>query len=1091
MALFGLKSTKQENRKSAPQPLNAASASEASSTDLDTISPELVPIVTLLLAQNNRRYYEGVFMFYYDLSTDGKLGDRTWKEVYGILTGNQLAYWDAKDLALCRDAPERLLETSCRPQYLNFLDAVFNAMSVLPTAKLQLENVIVVLTTLKNRFILQLRTKAQMQELLAALRLSAFEYQALQEAYTGALLSARGLQLSDIRTVLTATRYNHSEWVKIRYGSGTAWKRCYMVIEPLVSKRKGLSPGRILIYESDTMKRKENIGEISAVTSICAVYPQLHLFIDRSTMMKLEGRIHFKQSKKKRAKDSDFNDNIDASLFMMPEEHHSVPGYDTLIRFLIPLFDAFGQYGRPKRLKADRMDPESLLFGLPTLPCIHYLEVTELMDSIQTQQYIEWSPSQWRSQIKGLLSRKLSQGYNGCGSAKSSTMIGQLKVPGSPRILSPLSSGRFPAALSPSPTNSDLQNVIGSDRRGSYGNKRFPSNMNSGISSGSGHGSMPVTKVSGGGSPQKPYTPLVSGRSASKPRNELAEIYHNYTKLQTPSDNFNDRNKILDGAVEELDESKLPTLMRKKSLMHGPYPTRDKFIGESDDSLDEVESSDESDEEEPTPAQNYTLNNQSHIAKQPEKPPHGQFLAPNQYEERNASYSSVQSPNTQYVEFNKQFSKNFANPHHQSLALNNSDLESDGESDREAPPPPMHGASKSDAQAHAQQERPQHLAMSGSISQFPQSQQSQQLHQAPQRKNSQPPLTPALGEKFRDEAPRSVYGSLPLHGQRSGMLTPSESTFAKDNSPRYIRSPNQTQGGQTNPSSNSMSKSNPSPINGNGAYNQLAGSNQMQNMQNMQNRFQQTNLDGRGYGQNYPPNHQNRPTYLGPGSKSGQGPSPMQIPGQGQRQGSHSYNTMQQQPIQHQHQQQQHQRPMYHEQGGQSGSPQQRGQNMQRPNQQMHGIPSRPQGYGTPSGQQYGGPPPQQQAAYRAPNQMQHPPSQMQYGSQSAGAPQQYRSDSGPGPNMQHRPNQGAYPQNPGMNSYNQGQQPRPMPHTQQSSLSMRSQGDQQQYQYQVNPNIAPRRGQNPQGQGQGQGQYPGPGPHNGNQYTNPHSRYQ
>ncbi|RKP28647.1 hypothetical protein METBISCDRAFT_28936, partial [Metschnikowia bicuspidata] len=188
----------------------------------ETLPLELVPIVTLLLAQNHRRYYEGVFMLYYDLSTDGTTGDRVWREVYGILTGNQLAYWDAKELAQCTDRPEQLLELSCKPKYLNFLDAVFNAMAVLPTSKKLLENVIIVLTTLRNRYIIQLRTQAQLQELFLALRIAAYEYQALQEAYTGALLSAKGLRLSNIRTVLAATRYNYSEWVKIRYGSGTA-----------------------------------------------------------------------------------------------------------------------------------------------------------------------------------------------------------------------------------------------------------------------------------------------------------------------------------------------------------------------------------------------------------------------------------------------------------------------------------------------------------------------------------------------------------------------------------------------------------------------------------------------------------------------------------------------------------------------------------------------------------------------------------------------------------------------------------------------------------------------------------------------------
>ena len=39
----------------------------------------------------------------------------------------------------------------------------------------------------------------------------------------------------------------------------------------------------------------------------------------------------------------------------MPEQHSSVPGFDTLIRFLVPLLDSFGLYGRPKDLKPIEM----------------------------------------------------------------------------------------------------------------------------------------------------------------------------------------------------------------------------------------------------------------------------------------------------------------------------------------------------------------------------------------------------------------------------------------------------------------------------------------------------------------------------------------------------------------------------------------------------------------------------------------------------------------------------------------------------------------------------------------------------------------
>ena len=75
-------------------------------------------------------------------------------------------------------------------------------MKTLPAAKQNLDNVIIVSTTLKNRYLLQFKSYKDLTVWYAALRLSNFEYSSLQEAYTGALLSARGSRLSDIRTIL-------------------------------------------------------------------------------------------------------------------------------------------------------------------------------------------------------------------------------------------------------------------------------------------------------------------------------------------------------------------------------------------------------------------------------------------------------------------------------------------------------------------------------------------------------------------------------------------------------------------------------------------------------------------------------------------------------------------------------------------------------------------------------------------------------------------------------------------------------------------------------------------------------------------------
>lgn len=639
----------------------------------EDVSPELIPIVTLLLAQTHRRYHEGIFMLYNDLNGDGKPGEKVWREVYGILTGNQLAYWDAANLAKFKDMPEQLFETSSKPNYLNFTDAVFNAMTVLPAAKQQLENVIIVLTTLKNRYIIQFRLYEMLREWYLCLRLAMFEYQQLQEAYTGALLLARGSRLLDIRTILAEKRFNHQDWVKIRYGSGTAWKRLFAVIEPSVLKKKIFTPGRVLLYELENLKKKNLVGVITNATTVTAVYPQLPFFIDKSTIMKLEASINFTSPSLKPSKKSSA-DVQETSLFLMPEAHSSVPGFDTLIRFLIPLYDSFGLYGRPKRLKADREDSESLVFGLPTLPHVHYLNLADIYPLTELRQYLAWDAGQWRENLKRILRLKLAQGYDGCGSTRgvsgalSSLSLPRMGSPNSLRKTSMQSSQQVETprlALGPMPSLSlrltpNLKPearvaLAGSPVSANYSSTGNLASASSGPSAPSALGSAAVL---GAGAAMLPHANLREKEAASgrNPNNlavnpgyptdrqsvQLAEIYHKYSKIQTPSDRFNDRNKILNGSSEEFDETALPSLIRKKSLMHGPYPTNDKKLLESEPESDlESESSD-------TEADGDDQGRQAPAA----------FLAvPHSYGNRNSSHSSVQSPLTQYNEFNRQFSQ--------------------------------------------------------------------------------------------------------------------------------------------------------------------------------------------------------------------------------------------------------------------------------------------------------------------------------------------------------------------------------------------------------------------------------------------------
>lgn len=442
------------------------------------LSPELAPIVTLLSAQAYRRYHEGMLMLLTDLSSDGKPGDRTWREVYGVLTGTQLAVWDAKSLA--QSTPDQLEKATSKPQYINFTDSSFKACEKLSTgSEGDVNYVIVVSTTLKNRHLLRCKDAESFQKWHAALRLVVFENISLQEGYTAALLSARGSRLSDIRVVLAETKFQHEDWVSVRFGSGMPWKRCFAVVEPGSKSRKKFVCGKIHFYENEKRSKKTAMASIVAVSAAYALYPQTPLLIDGSTIVKLEGSIQFKKEIPK-----------ETPIFIMPEQHSSVPGFDTLIRFIVPVFDAFGLYGRPKMLNADKSDVGSLLFGLPVLPRVHYLEVADVLPLARACS--DWTVKDWRENIKSVLQKKIQYGYDGCGSSHGvdgavfSLKPGEVSSPNLTPGTTPISesfsseridesdksSGRSPERLSnKSATDFDIRKSIVSEKSSSASRK--------------------------------------------------------------------------------------------------------------------------------------------------------------------------------------------------------------------------------------------------------------------------------------------------------------------------------------------------------------------------------------------------------------------------------------------------------------------------------------------------------------------------------------------------------------------------------------------------------------------------------------------
>ncbi|CCE62132.1 hypothetical protein TPHA_0B04630 [Tetrapisispora phaffii CBS 4417] len=428
-----------------------------------TLSPELIPIVTLLAAQAHRRYQEGVFLILHDLKNDGTQANRIWKEVYGVLIGTQLALWGANELA---EVGNDLKDVASKPTYINFTDSIMKPLnssdSVVTESNQKLEHVLAVSTTLKNRYFLKFSDKDSFNKWNAAIRLSLFECTALQEAYTAAFLSSRGSKLGDIKVVLADTKFDYEDWVSVRFGAGMPWKRCYAVISQSSGKKKQ-PKGKISFFESEKKTKKVNaMATVLDARAVYTVYPSSTQLIDSSTIIKLEGSIAFSNGSSKKSVDS----QQDVDIFIMPEKHQAVPGYDTVIRFIIPTMNTFRLYGRPKKLIASKDDPSSLLFGLPTLPHIYYLNAEDIYPIANSSTNMDWTNMMWRDAIKDILAKKISQGYAGTGSSSSLTsdiatpVIGSSELFGNCNSPLPGSTQFFPNNPGSRKTSSNLNSPI-------------------------------------------------------------------------------------------------------------------------------------------------------------------------------------------------------------------------------------------------------------------------------------------------------------------------------------------------------------------------------------------------------------------------------------------------------------------------------------------------------------------------------------------------------------------------------------------------------------------------------------------------------
>ncbi|KAI9866491.1 MAG: hypothetical protein M1813_001042 [Trichoglossum hirsutum] len=381
----------------------------------DTL-PELQPIFTYLNSHSNKLYQEGYLFKLNDLDPSGKpSSERNWKEYFAQLVGTIVSLWDAAAL----DAAGR--DGEVVPTFINLTDASIKVDTTLtqPDNGPAIQNVLSVNTAGQNRYRFHFNSHHSLTQWVASIRLAMYEHATLQEAYTGSLIAGKGKALPNIRMIMERTRFKTEDWARVRFGAGTPWMRCWCVITPpnekLVSKqqkqfRKRSAydnmnslpklKGDIKFYDSKKTKKAKLIATISDAYSAYAIYPQSKPLIDQSTLVKLEGTITLHGRASSRP--------TEGFVFVMPEAHAGLPGFEMMLRWLFPVYDTFALYGRPQALVADIRDPRGLMFAMPREKRYGYLETIDVVTLISTEGSQRWTEGQWRKNMKELTLRRMT-----------------------------------------------------------------------------------------------------------------------------------------------------------------------------------------------------------------------------------------------------------------------------------------------------------------------------------------------------------------------------------------------------------------------------------------------------------------------------------------------------------------------------------------------------------------------------------------------------------------------------------------------------------------------------------------------------------
>ncbi|KLJ08832.1 hypothetical protein EMPG_15726 [Blastomyces silverae] len=430
--------------------------------------PELEPVLNYLSGQTNKLYQEGYFLKLNDLDINGRsFQDRQWVDCFAQLIGTVLSLWDSAALDAAgpgEDVP---------PTFINLADASIKMIETLPTRNeisQPLQNILSISTAGKNRYLLHFSSLHSLTQWTAAIRIAMFENTLLQESYTGALIAGKGKTLNGIKNILEKTKFVYEDWARVRFGAGTPWKRCWCVISPpdekefqrlkkeqkkksVYDRSAPLLKGNIKFYETKKTKKVTPIATITDAFSAFAIYPESRPLIDQSTLVKVEGRITIHGKPESTA---------EGFVFVLPELHTAVSGLEMMLRWLFPVYDTFGLYGRPTRLIADTLNTRSLMFALPKRRQPGYLDILDVTALIHTEGSNNWTEREWRKALKDATAKRMTNNNSRESSMTGSGRFNRNSAPSRNGVPLRFANGAAPPSLTgrPEPNRSSDGNII-------------------------------------------------------------------------------------------------------------------------------------------------------------------------------------------------------------------------------------------------------------------------------------------------------------------------------------------------------------------------------------------------------------------------------------------------------------------------------------------------------------------------------------------------------------------------------------------------------------------------------------------------------